>query len=216
MKVLIINFNRLTLPAALADWVAARGCEPIFIDNQSDYAPLLDYYHSCPYLVMHMNRNFGHTVPWLPEAGVLARLGLQNERYIATDSDLDLAGIPDDWLAVLNKGLDLHPQAAKCGFSLRLDDLPQSTEGQFIRQCEASYWTKPLRGGYFDAPTDTTFALYRAGATAYTHSAVRAKPPYTARHIPWYYTDFNLLPADEQHYFRTANGSSTGKKRLFK
>jgi hypothetical protein len=45
MKVLIINYNRLLLPSKLADWVFKRGCEPIFIDNNSDYKPLLNYYY---------------------------------------------------------------------------------------------------------------------------------------------------------------------------
>ena len=216
MKVLIINFNRLTLPAALADWVAARGCEPVFIDNNSDYPPLLDYYHNCKYLVMHMNHNHGHRVVWQPEATVLQRLGLLNEQYIVTDPDLDLAGIPADWLAILAAGLTMYPQVDKCGFGLRLDDLPQSTEGNFIRQHEAKYWDEPLGAMFFNAPIDTTFALYRAGVQKYSYTAIRSGLPYAARHVPWYYTSFDKLPADEQYYFKTANASSSGKQRLFK
>ena len=44
MKVLIINFNRLLLPVKLAEFCANRGLSPVFIDNNSDYPPLLEYY----------------------------------------------------------------------------------------------------------------------------------------------------------------------------
>jgi hypothetical protein len=69
---------------------------------------------------------------------------------------------------------------------------------------------------YFLAPTDTTFALYRKGVINYSHSAIRTNRPYTCKHIPWYYTDFNLLNEEEKYYFRNANDSSSGKKRLMK
>jgi hypothetical protein len=102
----------------------------------------------------------------------------------------------------------------KCGVSLELSDLPWSTEGAFIRRHEQAYWAKPLAGGYWDAPIDTTFAMYREGVTEYNHNGIRADRPYTARHLPWYYLGLSGLPEDEQNYYRTANASSSGKNRL--
>jgi hypothetical protein len=210
--VLIINFNRVQLPARLADWVAARGCEPIFIDNNSDYPPLLQYYADTPFRVMRMNNNYGHTVVWdLHIAQALKITG----RYIVTDPDLDLAGVPDDFLKVMGAGLDKYPQYDKCGLSLEVNDLPDTPEGIQVRtQFEAKMWTKPLDEQYFEAPTDTTFAMYREGVYHYGHNAIRTNRPYTCKHVPWYYKDLKSLPADEQYYFTTANGSSSGKKRL--
>jgi hypothetical protein len=209
MKVLIINFNRLTLPSRMADWLADHGCEPIFIDNASTYEPLKEYYLRCPYRVVEMYQNFGHTVIWTQD--IVNKLGIK-DRYIVTDSDLDLSFVPDDFLKVLNKGLDLYPQFDKCGLSLEIEDLPDSVEGNFIRKIETKYWNKPLDKRYFDAPVDTTFALY--WVNRYTLSGIRANRPYTARHLPWYYTNFDLLPEDERNYFLTANDSSSGKKRI--
>lgn len=214
MKVLIINFNRLTLPVKLAEWCAARGCEPVFIDNNSTYPPLLEYYERCPFTVMKLSVNFGHTVCW--QYPVLKMLDIK-ERFIMTDPDLDLSGVPDDFLSVMNAGLEKYPRYDKCGLSLEINDLPDNPEGNFIRTGpERPYWEKPLDKQYFHADTDTTFALYRYPLGNYGHSAIRTNRPYTARHIPWYYTDVNLLPEDEQYYYMTASRSCTHKDRFIK
>ncbi|HEX2920185.1 MAG TPA: glycosyltransferase family 2 protein [Bacteroidales bacterium] len=214
MVVFIINYNRLTLPRNIADWCHAHGLEPVIVDNNSNYPLLLEYYEECPYQVIMLERNYGHKCIW--DLGLIDELEIK-DRYIITDPDLDLSGVPDDFLDVMSKGLDKYPSYDKCGLSLEINDLPDSDEGRFIRSnCEAGYWTKPLDPLYFHADTDTTFALYRENSREYNYNAIRTNRPYTARHIPWYYTDFNLLPEDEQYYFNSASRSSSGKKRLFK
>jgi len=212
MKVFIINYNRLTLTKNMALWLFRRGCDPIFIDNHSDYKPLLDYYQRCPFQVIFMKENYGHKVFWDRQ---LYKLLKPDERYILTDPDLDLTGIPDDFLKVLNDGLDKYPKFSKCGFSLEIDDLPSTPEGDLIRtQVEPRYWRKALDPLYYDAPVDTTFALYREGVKVYTHSALRTNRPYTAKHLPWYYYHIGELPEDEQYYYKTANDSASNRLRL--
>ena len=215
MKALIINYNRLTLPVAMADWLAARGCEPVIIDNASTYPPLLAYYDACPYAVVRMPHNAGHRVAWDAAYGLLGRLGITG-RYIITDPDLDHTGVPDDFLAVLHKGLDRYPEALKCGLSLEVNDLPDTEAGRLVRDVhEARWWHTPLDSEYYRAGVDTTLALYCENARNYfIHPAIRTNRPYTARHVPWYYDKLADLPADEQYYFRTANDSSSGKNRL--
>lgn len=214
MFVFIINYNRLTLPSKLADWCVAHNLIPLFVDNNSDYPPLLEYYYKCPHMVLRLQENYGHTIIWNKTINLLDILKIKG-RYIVTDSDLDLEGIPDDFLEVLNTGLDKYPQFNKCGFSLEINDLPDTPEGNLIRtKVEARYWTKVLDPLYYNAPVDTTFALYREGVNCYFHPAIRTNRPYTARHIPWYYYHLSELPEDEQYYYKTANGSSSGKNRL--
>jgi hypothetical protein len=210
MKVFIINFNRLTLPAKMADWLYVKGCEPIFVDNNSDYPPLLQYYYNCPYQIFRMKENFGHRVIW--ESPIFEKY--LNERYIVTDSDLDLTGVPEDFLLRLQFGLNVHPEYDKCALSLEINDLPDYPEGRFIAFHEAKYWSNPIDAHFYKADTDTTFALYREGVRTYSHSAIRAMRPYTARHVPWYYKDFESLSEEDKYYFRTANASSSGKIRL--
>ena len=210
MRVLIITFNRLLLPLRVADWVAARGCEPVFVDNNSTYLPLLDYYKTTPYQVIRVPVNLGHTVVW--QDGFLDRHGVEG-RYIVTDPDLDLSGVPDDFLQVMNEGLDRYQGYDKCGLSLEIGDLPNTAEARLVRDVyEAKYWERPLDKRYFHADTDTTFALYRA--RHYSHSGIRTNRPYTARHIPWYYRCFENLSEEEKYYYSTADASSSGKTRL--
>jgi len=211
-KVLIINYNRLLLPKAMAEFVASRGCEPVFIDNASNYKPLLDYYKHSPFVTMKMPANYGHTVLW-NNRHLFRTLGIC-EPFIMTDPDLDLSGVPSDFLNKLNEGLELYPGISKCALSLEIEDLPDTREGNFIRFHEAKYWQFPLNERFFSADTDTTFALYRWPLGDYDHKAVRTNRPYTARHVPWYYPNLRDIPEDEQYYYATCNASSSGKERL--
>jgi hypothetical protein len=209
MKALIINFNRLTLPVKMAEWCVKHGLEPVFIDNHSSYRPLLKFYYESNCEVYRCSKNFGHKVVW-DNKNILESLGITG-RYIVTDPDLDLSGIPDDFLKVLNDGLDRYPAYSKCGFSLDLSNLPLGE----TRTWEQSLWSHPLDDMYFHAPIDTTFALYRENVTYYSLSGIRTNRPYTAIHIPWSYKKISALPKDEQFYYRTCNSdSATGKNRL--
>jgi len=216
MKVLIINYNRITLGVNMADWLAKRGCEPIFIDNHSDYPPLLDYYKHCPYQVAIMDKNYGHLVAW--EQGVLDELGIEGN-YIVTDPDLDLEGIPDDFLSVLEEGLRRYPQFDKCGFSLDRSDQPNKYTEKYSSKIwvkaadwDKFFWRKPLDDLYFDAPLETTFALYKT--RYFSVKSLRTNQPYTVLHVPWYYDWIKDLPEDEQYYFQTQNMATASHTEL--
>jgi hypothetical protein len=211
MKALIINFNRLTLTINTADWCASHGLEPIIIDNASDYLPLLDYYNYTPYQVIRLENNYGHRVLW--DYPLWEILGIK-ERFVYTDPDLDYTGIPDDFLRVLNEGLDKYP-VDKCGFSLEINDLPDNKANRELIIWENRFWRKALSDVYFDAGIDTTFALYRYPPKEFSCTAIRTNRPYTARHLPWYFTDYSLLPDDENYYYTTARVdiSSTIKRQ---
>ncbi len=215
MKALIIVYNRLTLPKKMADWLSSRGLEPIFVDNNSDYPPLLEYYKATPYQVLRMEGNYGHEVVW--RHGVIETLGIK-EDYIVTDPDLDLSGVPDDFAWVLNEGLRRYPQYDKCGLSLEINHLPIKS----ARTWEERFWQQPLDSVFFHADVDTTLALYQYHKQVRypSFSAMRTNRPYTARHVPWEYHDAKDLPEDEQYYYRTqlasiGNHSNViGAKRL--
>jgi len=187
----------------MADYLHNCGVDPIFIDNASTYQPLLDYYKNCKYETVLLDHNFGHTVIW--DAGILFKLGIDDE-YIVTDSDLDLTGVPKDFLDVLRRGLDKYPQYEKCALSLRIDDLPNIEFSNFVRKTEGGYWTRPLDDMYFDAATDTTFSLYRTRLKSF--NSIRTNIPYCARHVPWYYTDMNNISDDEKYYFKNIKTST--------
>jgi len=200
MKALIITYNRLNLPVNMARFLSDHGIDPVFADNNSDYRPLLEYYKTTPFEVISMDKNYGYKVVW--EQDILKRLGITGN-YIVTDPDLDLSGIPDDFLSVLEEGLNRYPQFDKCGFSLEINDLPPT---DFCpAEYEKQFWQYPLDGRYFQAAIDTTFALYKV--PYHSFKALRTNRPYTAKHMPWYYFDFKDMPIDEQFYFKTCKES---------
>jgi hypothetical protein len=195
MKALIINYNRLTLPVKMAFWLFNHGIEPIIIDNHSDYKPLLDYYsYRCRFKVISMDKNYGYKVIW--SQNLLNELGIE-DLFIISDPDLDLSGIPDDFLSVLEAGLNKYPQFDKCGFSLEINDVKHENTVNW----ENKFWRYPLDDLYFNAPVDTTFALYKT--KEFSYNALRTNRPYTARHVPWYYEDLVSMPEDEQYYYKT-------------
>lgn len=209
MKVLIINYNRLILPVALADWLYQNGLDPVFIDNSSDYKPLLEYYRHCSYEVVQMNKNYGKSVVW--DQGILERLNITGD-YIVTDPDLDLSSIPKDFMTVLRIGLTRYPQFDKCGFSLEINDITDQGiyyQGLTIKRWEHQFWVNPMDSQYFNASIDTTFALYKT--SKFSLNALRTNRPYTARHVPWYYDQFKS--EDEEYYCQTASNQSNILRR---
>ena len=200
MKAFIITYNRLHLPVNMANYIFAHGIDPVFVDNNSDYPPLLEYYKTTPFEVVRMKENYGYKVVW--EQNLLKKFGITGN-YIVSDPDLDLSGIPDDFLEVLEEGLRRHPGFDKCGFSLEINDLPHTDFNPI--SYEKQFWQHSLDGRYIVAAIDTTFALYKV--PYHSFKALRTNRPYTARHMPWYYFDFEDMPEDEQYYFKTCKES---------
>lgn len=191
----IINFNRLEYVKQLLAYVEKlRDVEPIIIDNQSTYPPLLEWYEQCPVDIVHMDHNDG------PRAAWSGCVDLQRSKYFAvTDPDIDLSGVPKDVMDLLQDGLE-HEDVEKCGVSLRIDDLPDTTMGIRARTHEAGFWVDRRDEWFFNAEIDTTFALYRSSRPGFVYGpALRTDWPYIARHLPWYITEETAT--DEDRYY---------------
>jgi hypothetical protein len=199
MIAFIINHNRLTLPRRMADYLATiPGIDPVIVDNASTYEPLLAYYDEAPYTVERMATNMGCPVVWVSD--LLDKYHLQGE-YIVTDPDLIIDHIPTNFPEVLKEGLRRYPFATKSGFSLRINDLPDTKIGNAARAREAVEWHAKLDERYYKSSIDTTFALVRT--RVHDFAAVRTAPPYQAIHAPWYYTSKADLPPDELYYLNS-------------
>ena len=197
--VFIINYQRLTLPKRMADYLAdCHDIKPIIVDNHSDYPPLLSYYETCPHEVLRMNRNYGCSVVHNKQWGVLDHYN-QTGHFVITDPDLEIDHIPKDWLHELETGLAAdQPRASTCGFGLRIDDLPPG-----VNHKQGMEWTRPIMNGrFYKSAIDTTFALWRAKKRD-GFAAVRTNHPYLARHAPWYYQTVEDLPPDELYYLKS-------------
>lgn len=98
-----------------------------------------------------------------------------------------------------------HPLSPKVGFSLRIDDIPDHFElKDKVINWESQFWEKEVEPGIYDAPIDTTFALYRPYTKyrprfLFLEHHLRVSYPYSMHHLPWY-VDKNNLSENEKFY----------------
>ena len=152
-----------------------------------------------------MHENLGHLALW--KSGIYKMF--KGSYYAYTDADLELQeDCPDDFMQRFIDLLRRHPTALKAGFSLRIDDLPDTFKlKQEVITHESQFWhpEKEIEPGVFNAPIDTTFAVYKpyfvGEIVDFKNNYFRTAPPYSARHLPWYINSSDL--SDEEKYYAT-------------
>ncbi len=180
--------------------------EPVIVDNNSSYPPLLEWYATRPCKIIRCSKNMGHLAPW--------KLGVATDHdapyYGVTDPDLDLSSIPKDFSEVLIKGLEKFPNKIKVGFSIEVEGYPDNEFKEQYIDWQIGFWQTPLyEDMYWDSEIDTTFAYYRNEPYLHTTCALRTNRPYTVKHLP-FHLDVNNLPEDFVYYCRHANEGVMG------
>ncbi|HWA34587.1 MAG TPA: hypothetical protein VG737_10680, partial [Cyclobacteriaceae bacterium] len=133
---------------------------------------------------------------------------------------------PADFLHHFRNILESRHALDKIGFGIRIDDLPGCFKMKDeVVSYEKRYWGKEISPNVYDAPIDTTFALYTPLSNlkhgqSFTLSAVRVGFPYLIRHLPWY-VDSSNLSSEEVYYLATSDASSSvaaqfrGEKKIY-
>lgn len=207
IPIVLNNRNRYTYLRDLVNWLQAAGYKNIFIlDNDSDYPALLDYYKGTTAKVIYLKKNVGYKALWQTDLYE----ELKNKYYVYSDADL-IPGkdCPDDFIYTLYQVLTKY-DAEKCGPALRIDDLPEHYEfKQKVLNNEKIFWEKSLEFEVYDAPIDTTFALYKpfAFGDAEECKAIRVGGKLTFVHRPWYENSASL-DEETQYYIKHASSSS--------
>lgn len=212
IPIIINNFNRLTFPLELIEFLENCGFTNIVIlDNNSSYPPLLKFYETCKYKVIRQKQNLGHLAFW--------KSGLYNKYkwnyFVYTDSDVvPVPECPKDFIEYFRRILSSNYRLDKIGFGIKIDDLPDSFSlKNKIVDYEKHYWERAVMPNLYEAPIDTTFALYKPlskleRGESYTLAAWRTGSPYLIRHLPWYINSGNLSE-EERYYIQTCNSSSS-------
>lgn len=210
VPILINNYNRFDKLLTLIDGLTGRGYNNIWIiDNGSTYPPLVEWYKTCPYKVLLLNENVGHLSIF--KTGLYK--AFYNSYYAYTDSDLEICPeCPDDFMEKFISLFKRYPRVIKVGFSLKIDDLPDVfVHKHEVVEWESQFWRKEVESGVYDAPIDTTFAVYRpwfiGGIVNFKDKHLRVGPPYVMRHLPWYIDEKNL--SDEDRYYLSTIATST-------
>jgi hypothetical protein len=160
IPVVINNFNRLTYPLKLIEFLEKCGMRNIIIlDNNSTYPPLLAYYEKCKYPVISDGTNYGHLALW--KSGLYKRI--KWNYFVYTDSDVvPIEECPKNFIAYFKSVLDKRYVLDKVGFGIKIDDLPDTFAlKEKVVDYEQRYWQNPIGNNLYDAKIDTTFALYK-------------------------------------------------------
>jgi hypothetical protein len=185
----------------LVEWLERADCERIFlVDNASSYPPLLDYLERTPHEVIRLPENLGAFALW---RSVLPDLGLEG-RFVCSDPDVvPIDECPLDAIDYFGEVLDRYPAYPKAGFGLKIDDLPDHFNMKAdVIAWESRFWHRLIAPRLYEAPIDTTFALYRSAEHA-PRFAIRTGFPYLVRHTTWYLDSANL-PEEHRYYIEHA------------
>ena len=207
VPIIINNRNRVTFLKMMIDRIQALGYKNIYIlDNESTYPPLLEYYKTVNAKIIYLKKNAGYKALW--ETEVFNQF--KNKHYVYSDPDILMAqDCPHDFVYQLYVSLCKFRQKEKAGVALKIDDLPDNRQKTMVLEWETRNWKKVLSENVYDAPVDTTLALYKplAFGNAEECEAIRVGGKLAAQHLPWYINTENL--SEEDLYYKDhANSSS--------
>lgn len=191
IPIILNNFNRLTTTKKLADDLSKLGYTNIHIlDNKSTYPPLLEWYSQCPYTVELLDGNLGQLAVY--NSGYINKF----QGWVAySDSDIEInPNTPQGFVEHMTQVAERHNRI-KSGLALKIDDIPNTRYGLYVKWLESRYWKQELEPDIYSAHVDTTFSVIQVGQP-FTYEAVRLAGNYTARHIPWYLDYENLSPEE--------------------
>ncbi|MBA3680811.1 MAG: glycosyltransferase family 2 protein [Bacteroidetes bacterium] len=200
VPIVINNRNRYTCMLQLINWLERNNYSNIIIlDNDSTYAPLLEYYKTTKHKVIFLKRNVGYMALWETEFFKNIKKGF----YVYTDPDvIPNPFCPGNIVYKLYSVLSKYNSIEKAGAALKINDLPdQYDQKKNVLEWEKIYWEKHVEKNVFDAVVDTTFALYKplAFGNAEMSKAYRVGGEYEFLHLPWY-IDSNNLTEEEKYY----------------
>ena len=213
MKAFVLCRDRVTYARQCVDALFAAGLEVVIVDHGSTWPPMVEWLTAPgknPKLWTFTGPNRHPRDLWRLGGPIMQMVGA-DERFIVTDCDvIPDPACPRDWLARMWATLDRYPAVRKVGLGLRTDDLPAHfAHADMVRQWEAQYQAvgdggrlNPMTSdtGAVIADIDTTLAMYRWYEPFTLGPAVRLRPPYVARHLPWYESTLHL--DIEQQYYR--------------
>jgi hypothetical protein len=214
VPVIINNRNRYSHMLRLIQWLEKNGYKNIYIlDNDSTYPPLTEYYKSSPHHIIYLKKNVGYQALWRTNVFDL----FKNDYYVYTDPDVvPNDNCPKDVVFQLYKVLKNNFSIEKCGVALKIDDLPSHYKNkEAVIADEKKHWMHKVSENVYDAPVDSTFALYRplAKGRAEDCKAYRLSGKYDFHHLPWYENSADLTEEDKYYISHVSKGSTMWTER---
>lgn len=181
----------------------ARGFDDITVIDNDSQTPLPEGYRGTK--VIRADNSARQLAPWLLD------LVPDDSYYIVSDCDNELVS-PSDTEEQLIMALEKYPEIEKIGLGIKVDDLlfPPPEHYSYSYLMEMSVERGPryreIHPGIINAPTDTTFAMYRPGHGWPGIVGARTLAPYHIRHLSWYNAEYS---AEEKLYYARAGNAWT-------
>ncbi len=215
--IIIISFNQLHYLKKLISFLQKCGQKNIIIiDNASTYKPLLKFLEGIEkeVIIHRVPTNKGHKVFW--QDRIFFKLYGQGY-YAVTDADIvPHKECPHNFINYFKEVLDQNTEITKVGFSLSLNDIPDSNSHKNkIIMWENKFWKRKNKDGNYLADIDTTFALYKPkNLNAIENNffkAIRLQKPFEALHGGWH---INTQKLTEEQIFYMKNAGESSSWRL--
>lgn len=210
IPIIINNFNRLEFLRKLLDGLEKRNHKNIIIlDNQSTYPPLIEFYKTTKHKVVFLDKNYGYRALW--KSGLYHQF--KKNFFVYTDSDMEIIKeCPDNFMEFFRNVLLANKNCKKVGFSLKIDDLPDTYKlKKDVIEWESKFYKNKISDQLYRAQLDTTFAMYRPFSFKHTASHIplmyRTAFPYQIKHLPWY-VDSENISDEEKYYMKTTHVKS--------
>ncbi len=202
--IFLVTKERVAWLRQMVEWFEKAGQEEIyFVDNDSTYPPLVEFFRQTPHTVLQVGYNLGWQSPW--QAGYVERIA-GDRFYVAGDSDMvPTEECPFDALDVFYEALSKYEPPQKISFCLKLDDIPSHyphksvVDGMSkVHQNESNI----VDGKFVRVPVDGIPSLYRPGVGHNKASWMSMR--HEIRHMSWY-EDMRHPNPELAHYQARAN-----------
>jgi len=218
IPILLPTFNNPTyLSQMVSQLTKMQGIAIFVLDNRSEYPPMVrllrDLSDGKSLAVVKFRENNGpHFIFKSKEF-----YEMLPKYFIYTDPDLLLnTNLPDDFIHKLIQVSEKF-SCGKTGFALDLSDSENfkrdkffaGTKTETIFKWESKFWKTKLKNNLglllYDAPIDTTFALYNKKffqKDDFFYDAIRVAGNFTAKHLPWY--ESSIVPTEEVEFYKNS------------
>lgn len=209
---IINNFNQLFYLRQLIVFLRNHNFRNIIIiDNKSTYPPLLDYYNvlekTQEVTIYKLNSNLGHRALYTQKA--IMRKYCKGYYFLSDADCLPYPDLPSDFTGKMIDLIDkYYLRVSKVGLALNLDDIPYHyTLKDKVLNWEQKFWQNEVEPDVYEAPVDTTFALYKpAYGLRFVRSpflsGLRLAGKYKIKHGGWYENSQN--PSAEHTYYKNS------------
>lgn len=158
--------DRLTCLQKQMAWIERHGgLDPIIVDCDSTYPPLLAYYDTLKCPVMRVG-NLGSAATW--KSGAVFKFIGDAPYFAVTDCDV----LPSDSCSLWHmvQGLEQNQDWRAVSFGIEIGDIPAHyTLRDDVLKLERDCWSEQLAPGWFKAPIDNYgMPVYRRGCGSLT------------------------------------------------